>query len=89
MMTAMFCIITLGLACVVYGFWGLACNARTSRKRQGLLAHIVPGTPEFDARMADFKTNCGYEQHMRALIFFRDPKGLYGPLMRGIWDEKP
>jgi hypothetical protein len=48
--------------------------------------YLIRTAPDKDySKYSDEFNNVSYDKHMWYLIFFRDPKKLYGPLTQSIW----
>lgn len=75
-------LITITLLAVIFFIWCLYCNNRTFKKR----VYLIRTAPNKDySKYSDEFSNVSYDKHMWNLIFFRDPKKLYGPLNQSIW----
>jgi len=65
---------SLGLA---WNVWGLRCNARTHDQRSRLIDWVYSDPTDWRRRGARLHA-VEYEDHMRALMWLRDPWQLYG-----------
>lgn len=68
------------LVVVICAIWGLICNDRTFKERRKL----YPDTddPDFWEKSTAI-ARVSYDDHMKELFFFRDPKKLYDPIVFG------
>lgn len=79
-------IIGVSIAVFMFAVWihSLWANARTGRKRR----ELIDRWKNTDHQLAVEEYNrVDYSDHHRALLLFRNPKKLYGPLTQGIWND--
>ena len=72
---------------IIFGAWRIVCNERTYRKRAQLIKRI--GAMSHDRSPYAFSelSEVEYEDHFKKLFLFRNPKGLYGPVLQNLWGD--
>lgn len=69
-------ICSLAVICTVGLIWSLVCNNRTCKQRIEIINWVYDGTGNWREREQEFN-RVTYDQHMWALITFRNPQNLY------------
>ena len=72
--------LSLGL---LWGIWGLRANDVTYRQRTEILDSIATVKNDADKfwKLTSALQSVTYDQHFRAVLFFKDPYSLYDPIL--------
>lgn len=82
LLNPLYVILTVAVVGLIPLAWGLRCNQRTYTQRRQLI-DLISARDDWQPLQRAF-ANTGYETHVWALIFFRDPWKEYHPMLQRL-----